>query len=285
MKFEEYFELVKSSLFADDRFSLFKASCIPYLKLKQLLETIDFEQFHREGSTSLADETCCVCIESLDRRADAILTKCGHLFHPMCLLGSLQSHRIARKCPLCRAEFLDLLPSGMDGAILQFLQMVYASVFVIENCHQDFTRLARRQSRILRNLKMATLDTLDDGFRAARTEGLRQDAACLCHMLRVAGIFLYINYAGLYKLLNAFDALSPTPIASAFLETIHNRSFHRDLSPSGELHLLFKQLRRDFDVTDADGGLFRAPFEPPQLPTAPLPRQRTLSQPNHRPTP
>ena len=83
-------------------------------------------------------------------------------------------------------------------------------------------------------------------------------------MLRVAGNFSYINYAGLYKLLSNFDKRSPKPISSICLEAIHQKKFYLDLSPSGELHLIFKKLRRIFDISDADGNIFRAPFEPTQ---------------------
>jgi hypothetical protein len=59
----------------------------------------------------VADDTCAICLDAVDKPAQAFIGLCGHTFHKACVKGAWV--RGLRKCATCRCPFDDDL--FMDG--------------------------------------------------------------------------------------------------------------------------------------------------------------------------
>jgi len=51
------------------------------------------------------DKECPICMESIDRKINCVITECGHKFHTKCLLTNVAHNGFG--CPYCRTEMID----------------------------------------------------------------------------------------------------------------------------------------------------------------------------------
>ncbi len=71
---------------------------------------------HSPTSSLLEEQTCCVCLETLNcGDKNTTLTPCGHAYHLSCLLTSLRNKNL---CPMCRGSLEEPRPKPSTTNIL-----------------------------------------------------------------------------------------------------------------------------------------------------------------------
>ena len=166
-----FLDEISRVFFVGQRAEPFNASMLPFDLLNSLLKTIEFEHVEVAASEKLCGE-CCICLESFHSRSEAVLTKCKHAFHPVCLTRSLCSVGAGSSCPLCRAPFDELLPDGHDGAVIRFLHMVGSSMDEIEGCYRNCLLYVEAQSKLLEAFQQTSLACASGGRLGPRVAAL-----------------------------------------------------------------------------------------------------------------
>ena len=107
----------------DGSFRPFRASMMRYNAIRQLISFVQFDSFRSVAAEPFSGE-CSVCLETFSQRSELILTKCGHPFHPSCIVNSLLHSVSDSSCPLCRTQVQDLIPPDFEGSVMHFLNFI-----------------------------------------------------------------------------------------------------------------------------------------------------------------
>ena len=219
-------------------------SLIKYKILKKHIGSIDCST--RTDEHFVATE-CPICMESDSSMSRTITTKCGHCFHPYCLIRSLEVGP-CNGCPLCRRQASELMPNGFDGDCLQFLAMVQINTRAVQSCHAKMmgwleSELARLQS-MSEHLTAAVTD---------RTSLILAEAEHTLLLLDTTLKFAFLNYEGLRKILKKFDKRTGMGVSAAALADLDRCGFAADAAAAGNgrcaalraaLHAILCDLRR-----------------------------------------
>ena len=117
---------------------------VKYGILKAYIAGLDTSGSGEQNSTTMIDGDCSICFEPFHSSPRSITTKCGHSFHPTCLIRSL-GFGACSSCPLCRCKSMDLMPDGIDGDCLRFLAMVLVNTKAVEQSfHQALGSVEER---------------------------------------------------------------------------------------------------------------------------------------------
>jgi hypothetical protein len=246
MKFGKHLQQhVVPILAGDPRYARLHASLVDYKDLKQVLHSMDFALSRaRRAEVFGEDEVCSICLEALGRRCDAVRTRCGHLFHPCCLLDALSVHASRGRCPLCRTSLVELVPADFDCDTLRFLARVRVGIDAADACYEHFVdyltfrvdlllaTMADEVERQRRRRRFASILFATDPPHGESVRRLTHTASELCAHLAAARLFAAANHAGYHKILEKFDRRSAArPLAPhVFACWLAHRGFVRDQS-------------------------------------------------------
>lgn len=268
MKFGNYLQEHIIPEFMDDTvFPGFESSMIRYKVLKQMIRKMDFATSHQRSKEAMPGE-CCICFEPFHHRSEAISTRCGHDFHPCCLIDAFSVEGSRGNCPLCRAPVAELVPPGFDGDVLRFLAMVRVNIDAADSCHERFVRHLRSHAKTLQDALTAPRAGTFRRFLPswgcdARRRGLVAEAALLRSHVAAAERFAAANCDGFRKILQKFDSRSGArPLSPHVLPRLASRGFARDADDgpcAGRLAALRSELTRAFHLPPEE----RRPTPPP----------------------
>ena len=257
MKFGKHLQnQILPEILADPKYKCFQASMIRYQILKNMIRKIDFDTSDARGKEELSGE-CCICFETFEFRSDAISTRCGHFFHPCCLINAFSVEGSRGNCPLCRFPVAELVPKGFDGDVLRFLAMVRVNMDAADNCHERFVRHLRSCiNELLEAAKVPHFGPIRRFFAGwrcdARLQHLTDEAMLLREHAAAAQRFAVANRDGFRKILKKFDRRSGArPLSVHILPQLAVRGFARDADSAphqGRLAELREQLTRAFHL-------------------------------------
>ena len=264
MKFEKYLqEQVAPEFLSDPKYLCFQSCMVRYKILKDMINEIDWATSHSRRNEAMADE-CCICFEPFEFRSEAITTRCGHNFHPCCLIDAFSVQNSRGNCPLCRFPVAELVPTGLDGDVLRFLAMVRVNIDAADKCHEGFLRHLRgRVKKLLDTIhpstKFGVFGRLLPGWGCeARKRQLAEDAARLRSQAAAAELFAAANRDGFRKILKKFDRRSGArPLSPHILPRLESRGFSLDAAAGPDGSRL-AELRRQLTAA------FRLPPEEPR---------------------
>ena len=72
---------------------------MPRYKIRQLETTL-----YRQKNIMQEEELCSICCVEYDKNEPVKKLKCGHFYHPQCIMQWLQ---INRTCPVCRRDQME----------------------------------------------------------------------------------------------------------------------------------------------------------------------------------
>jgi hypothetical protein len=261
MKFGKYLqEQVVPGLAENPKYSCFNASMVRYKALKKMLKSMDFAA-SQERKTEVMQEECSICFEPFEFRSEAITTRCGHHFHPCCLIDAFSVGNSRGNCPLCRTPVAELIPTGLDGDILRFLAMVRVNIDAADSCQERFVSYLRSRTKLLMEMvkvpKFGVLGRLLPGWSCEAQ--LAYDAAQLCKLIAAAELFAAANRDGFRKILKKFDRRSGArPLSPHVLARLESRGFALDAAAgpgAGRLGELRRQLVAAFGPLPDDSYL------------------------------
>jgi hypothetical protein len=249
MKFGKYLQRhVLPILAGDPRYAQLHAAVVEYKGLKQMLNSMDFAVSRARCAEVFGeDEVCSICLDALGRRCDAVQTRCGHLFHPCCLLDALSVHASKGRCPLCRTSLVELVPANFDCDTLRFLARVRVGIDAADACYERYVEylefrvdllLSVMADEVERQRRRRHFDRIVSAFFAIdpphreRVRHLAHTASELCAHLAAARLFAAANHAGYYKILKKFDRRSAARPLSPHVVAcwLAHRGFVRDQS-------------------------------------------------------
>ena len=268
MKFGKHLEEKVALEFSNDpKYSAFRSSMVRYKILKKMLKSMDFatSKARRNEETS---EECCICMEPFEFQSEAITTRCGHHFHPCCLIDAFSVSNCQGNCPLCRMPVAELIPAGLDGDILRFLAMVRVNINAADSCHEKFVSYLQSLTKnLLETAKETDIGVfgrlLTSWGCEERKQQLAEDAAQLCAHIAAAELFAAANRDGFRKILKKFDRRSGArPLSPHVLARLESRGFALDAAAgpgAGRLGELRRQLVAAFGPLPE-----KPPLKPPQ---------------------
>ena len=259
MKFGKYLQNQVIPELVEPEYKLLKTSMIRYKLMKKVINKIDFKTSHSRHEERLSEE-CCICFEPFGFRSEAISTRCGHFFHPCCLINAFSVQGSQGTCPLCRSAIAELVPKGFDGDVLRFLAVLRVNMDAADNCYERFVRhLCNGADELLEASKekqttfFGPIRRFFAGWRCdARQQQLAKKAMLLREHAAAAQRFAVANRDGFRKILKKFDRRSGArPLSVHILPQLAVRGFARDADSAphrGRLAELREHLTRAFHL-------------------------------------
>lgn len=202
-------------------------SMVKYKLLKKHIKSMGCKESVSHHADSVCE--CSICLETSHKNR-FIVTKCGHTFHPFCLIKSLEIGP-SSSCPMCRRPAGDLVLSDFDGKSLQFLAMLQVNIRAMQFCHSQMIEWLKDRTFRLRGLSDETLLAATSLGGNIAVNRLERELEITLSLLETTIKFASLNYDGFRKILKKFDKNSGLGVSPSALADIHARAFVLDISP------------------------------------------------------
>jgi len=244
-QFGRYLSNVVEQIVKKDSPLSISRAVLPYEELKEALYEMDPKQIS-ERAQSKDLESCPICLEDFQSCTEAVYTGCGHAFHGSCLACHIRlptsNNSKVRNCPMCRASEKDMAPVGHDGAILEFLLILWDAIQNAERMHARFVRIVNSRMEHIKELE-AKLWSIEKVVGTRRHKALNGQIRVVLHMIQAAQLLVEANSAGFRRILTKFQQRAMDDVSPEFFRRkIAACHFTRDFEPGGRLQSLRDEL-------------------------------------------
>ena len=115
----------------------------------------------------MEDEDCPICLQTLDKKKDCSVTKCGHEFHCSCLVKAALKNS---KCPICREDLFKTEDDGHLNVEEHFAIEDRTGIYIFEHPNLGYrnvfalytSMVERREEIVVEEGSLSDYDSLPD---------------------------------------------------------------------------------------------------------------------------